>query len=611
MRSFLSKLLFSHLLLLGLVFAQGPQAKQPEAQRLLAQAEKAYQAGDYPGAEGHLLRLLRLSGQSPESERAAVILADVMLRQNQHAKAEMLIARFRQYYLSSPYIARMLYYEGLVRMHKGENAAAAKAFVQSANRTAVLSLFENNERALRHLIIGRGLKTEEMQEALQAAEKSAGMTSLLLEALGDEYFHSGRFRAAQTSYQDWLAKFPQSPRASEVREKLKKSASTSSTAKTILIMAPFSGDFSDIGKVLNEGAQLAVEEYGKRSGADYRSLRLDTQGDPITAVNKLRKILRDEDVDAIVGPAMSDVSTAVAIELSSRGSKIPMVTPTATTYGIADLGEGIFQFNVTTAMLGRAISAYALNCLGIKDYAILAPNTEYGFQLAEAFRANVDKNGGLILAHEYYNPNDADLSAFFQKIRTQVARVKLEREGFAKGFAGESIGASLKKAVADSVLEVPGLFLAAGNGEEVYKVASQTSYNKLRGQFLGSSGWNDKVLLHKQSPVVQGSIFSVDFPENPSSESWTAFRRNYQARWNRAPDKVGALGYDAMRFVLEGLQASSGKDGLIGTLRAVKSFEGVQGKVLFSDGNGANENTALYRIERRGFTEITGCAESP
>ncbi len=606
MRSYLAGLLFLSIL----TGTAAGQSKKAEADRLLGEAEKAYRIADYKGAETQLLRLLRLSGQSKESEKAAVMLTDVLLRLKQHGKAELLISRFRQYYLSSTHTARMLYYEGLVRLQKGDYASAARAFVQSADKTETLSLFENNERALRHLIDGRGLKSEELQQALQLAERSAAMTSLLLEALGDEYYRSGRFRAAHSAYQDWLSQFPRSARVAEVRDKLKKSSATQSQVKTILVMAPFSGEFGDIGKVLNEGAQLAIEEYNKQPGSGFRGLLLDTHGNPITAVTKLRKILREEDIDAIVGPAMSDVSTAVAIELSSRGSKIPMVTPTATTYGIADLGDGIFQFNVTTEILGRAVSAYALECLGLKDYAILAPNTEYGYQLSEAFRSNVDKSGGLVLAHEYYNPEDTDLAGYFEKIRTQVARVKLERERFEKGYTNESAGAALKKSVADSVLEVQGLFLPAGNGEDAYKLASQASYNKLRAQILGSSGWNDKMLLHKPSPVVQGAVFSVDFPENPSGESWKSFRRNYQTRWGKAPDKVGALGYDATRFLLEGLNSSPGKDGLISTLRGVRSFAGVQGLVLFGEGKGANQNTALYRVERKGFKEISGCVEA-
>ena len=153
--------------------------------------------------------------------------------------------------------------------------------------------------------------------------------------------------------------------------------------------------------------------------------------------------------------------------------------------------------------------------------------------------------------------------------------------------------------------------LVATNGEEAYTLASQAAFNKLRAQFLGSSGWNDKSMLHRSSTTpIQGAYFSVDFPENPKTDAYLAFARAYNAKWKRAPDKVAALAYDAARLTLQGMAAASNDDQIIPSLKAIKSFNGVLGRIAFDEKYGANTNAALYHVEKKGFKEVETCPEA-
>ncbi len=336
---------------------------------------------------------------------------------------------------------------------------------------------------------------------------------------------------------------------------------------------------------------------------------LDDQGNLIVGIHRLRKVMRDEKIDALLGPAMSDVSAAAAVDLSARKSKVPMVTPTATTHGIAALGDGIFQLNVTTGTLGQRIASYAVGCLKLKDFAIVAPNSEYGFQLAEAFQKVIEKKGGNIITTQYYEPDANDLAPQYQEVRKQAIKIyfeKLKQDGFpdpdAKTYA---------KTLSDSTLMLDGIFMPATNGEEAYKAASQASFNKIRTQFLGSSGWNDKTMLHRSgAPALVGAVFSVDFQENPKTETWMAFNRTFAAKWKHPPDKVAALSYDAAKFLLQGMSTASGDDQLIPSLKAIHSFNGVLGRIVFDERYGANANAAIYRVEKKGFKEVESCPEA-
>lgn len=82
--------------------------------------------------------------------------------------------------------------------------------------------------------------------------------------------------------------------------------------------------------------------------------------------------------------------------------------------------------------------------------------------------------------------------------------------------------------------------------------------------------------------------------------------------WAKATGAVkapAALAYDASRFLIQGLGAASGEDQLIPALRGIRSFNGVMGRIVFDEKTGANQNAAIYRVERKGFKEVEQCPE--
>jgi ABC-type branched-subunit amino acid transport system substrate-binding protein len=576
----------------------------------LKKAKASYQTGQLKEAETALNRLIKANGKSASAEEAMVMLADIGLRQGKTDQVTALITRFRRYFGSSVHLPRMAYYQGQAALRQGRNAEAAKAFAAAAVGADNSTLYANAGKGLWALVDGGGLSTEDMESTLELVDKDPGLRAGLLERIGDQYLREGRYQAARATFQDWMDRYSKLDNASRVKDKLRQAADAPTQNRTILLMAPMSGEFAEIGRALKEGAQLAVDENNARGGGRVETRILDDQGNLIVGIHRLRKAMREEKIDAIVGPAMSDVSAAAAVDLSARKSKVPMVTPTATTHGIAALGDGIFQLNVTTGTLGQRIASYATGCLKLKDFAIVAPETEYGYQLAEAFQRTVERKGGNVISVQYFQPESNDLAPQFEEIRKVAIKLYLEKQRM-EGIPPDNDPKAYGKMLADSTLPLDGLFLAATNGEEAYKLASQAAFNKIRAQFLGSSGWNDKTMLHRSSTVaIQNAYFSVDFQENPKTEAYLAFQRVFAAKWKHPPDKVASLAYDAARFVLQGMASASNEDQLIPGLKGIRSFNGVLGRIAFDEKYGANANAALYRVEKKGFKEVETCPEA-
>lgn len=591
--------------------ANAGAASDKAAASALKRTEAAYQSGQLKDAEIQLNRLLKSYAKSPAAEEAYVMLTDIALRQGHPEAALAQIARFRRAYGTSPFGARMAYYQGMALLRQGKNAEAARAFAAAAVAAPNATLYANAAKGLWAIVDGGGLLTEEAEGVLEATERDPALRAGLLERLGDQYVREGRYTAARSAYQDWMDRYGSGDGAGRVKEKLRQAAEAPVQNRTILLMAPMTGEFSDIGKAVKEGAQLAIDESNAKGAGRIETRILDDQGNLITGIHRLRKAMREEPIDAVLGPAMSDVSAGVAIDLSARKSRVPMVTPTATTHGIAALGDGIFQLNVTTGTLGQRIALYATGCLKLKDFAIVAPESEYGYQLADAFQKTVERKGGSVVSVQYFQPGAQDLGPQFEEIRKVAGKMYIEKLR-ADGMPSSELDyKAQQKIMTDSVLPLDGIFLAATNGEEAYTLASQAAFNKIRAQFLGSSGWNDKNMLHRSSTTaVQGAYFSVDFQENPKTDAYLAFSRSYTAKWKRAPDKVAALAYDAARFLLQGMSAAPNEDQIIPSLKAIKSFNGVLGRIVFDEKYGANTSAALYRVERKGFKEVETCPEA-
>src|SRR5690606_32708981 len=288
----------------------------------LTGAKTSYQAGQLKEAQNRLNRLIKQNSRSPAAEEAMVMLADIGLRQGKPDQALAVIARFQRQFSASPHHSRMSYYHGLAASRLGRNGEAANAFAISAIGADNEPLYENAAKGLWHLVEGGGLTSEDLESTLDMVEGDPFLKAGLLERVGDQALREGRFQAARTAYADWMERFRKSDGASRVRAKLKQASDAPKQNRTILLMAPMTGDFAEIGRSLKEGAQLAVDESNQRGGGRIETLILDDQGNLITGIHRLRKIMREEKVDAILGPAMSDVSAAAAVDLSARKSLV-------------------------------------------------------------------------------------------------------------------------------------------------------------------------------------------------------------------------------------------------------------------------------------------------
>ena len=378
-----------------------------------------------------------------------------------------------------------------------------------------------------------------------------------------------------------------------------------SSIPTVLVLAPVSGDFAEFGLDAVKGVRLALEKANLNGKVNLRVA--DTRADAVEALRRTRQVVAQDSVIAIVGPIMSAPAATVAAWLSSTHSNIPMLTPTATDAGISRMGWNIFQVNVSMDNLATGIANYAVDCLGIREFAVLSPIGDFGTAMTQSFSRAVESRGGVILATQEFEEGRPDYTTEFRKLRAERFDQILHKMNIARGAKNlDAMGAKEKRSfMKDSVFKVPGIFIPSSSPSDAGLIARQVAYHKLDGTLLGTSGWYGQDLIDEGKKLVEGSYFSVSFGNADTNQTYKDFKSAYKAKWNEEPkaDKVSGLSYSAASIVFSLI--ASGETDLVKKIYSQKVFRGVYGDIRFE--KGANANVQIMSVDSSAFVNKTVC----
>ena len=284
------------------------------------------------------------------------------------------------------------------------------------------------------------------------------------------------------------------------------------------------------------GAELATMQLNEAGGVRGMPIQLIARGIPTQRfvsenindteyVSKLvLELIVEEEVSAIVGPNRSTYAVVVG-EIAQRHG-IPMMATSATNPSVTAAGDFVFMAAFTDDFQGVAMAAFALQDLEVKTAAVLTHKGDvYSEGLSQTFINSFIAHGGQVVADEFYAAGDTDFTAQL----TTVAEAKPDVI-FSTGFSPE----------------VPLLVRQAR--EEVGITAT----------FIGGDSWDNTALIEAAGAAIDGSFFSSGFSAEaePSDlgEDAYQFVTAYTAMFGILPDGGAALGYDALRLVVQAMR---------------------------------------------------------
>ncbi len=561
---------------------------------------KKIQAGDFAGANSGLETLIKNRWKAGEPEKSVVLYVENCIRLGKLDEANRYAVQFLDFFPKSQYRARIETSLAILNVLAKDSYSGAETLRRILAYTKNPVAKARARDLLLQIFSAEILSANELQNLLEKGideKQTKGRAQL---SLGQKMQKENRNKAAVY----WYGEAKKSDPALAAKADTLKNALEGKSAgnPVILILAPLSGSYSDLGNYMVQGILLYTDSLKNKVQLQI----IDDHADPATALKKVKQALAQDSIIAVIGPLLSASAATVAAWMSEKTPQIPLITPTATDDGIAEMGKNIFQLNVSSARLASSIADYAMNCLKINEFAIMSPYGDYGSQMADEFQRAVERRGGVILAMQNYAEGLADYQNEFRLLRDRKLTLDTRRMNMSRGNSNVSALSRRESWLQDSTLTFSAIFIPSSNPADAGSMAAQVAFNKLRvGNLLGSSGWYGRDLLQNAKNHAEGSIFSTAFFSNEIDNGLKEFSEKFRNKWQREPDgnKVAGLSYDAIRIVDAVL---SGSNSLPAAILQKKEYSGVYGKIIFTS-DGANESVGLISVEQGKFTEKSNC----
>jgi branched-chain amino acid transport system substrate-binding protein len=286
-----------------------------------------------------------------------------------------------------------------------------------------------------------------------------------------------------------------------------------------------SGNIAPAGKEQILGAQIAEEYFNNLGGVNGRPVKLvlqDAGSDEATAINAFQHLVDVARVVGIVGPSLSQQAFA-ADPLANR-AKVPVIGPSNTAKGIAQIGEFVSRVSAPVSLLAPAAVKAALELRPmIRRVAVLyAQDEAFSKSEAEIFQFAVTNTFKLDLATvQTFQTTDTDFTA-------QVT--------------------SVLNAKVDLVI-ISGLQV---DGATVVKQLRELGY---KGFIIGGNGLNTTNIFPICKAHCAGLLIAQAYSPEFKSEVNDTFRSMYKGKRDKDPTQLSAQSFTAVQVFVEALRA--------------------------------------------------------
>jgi len=278
------------------------------------------------------------------------------------------------------------------------------------------------------------------------------------------------------------------------------------------VIMPMTGKNSTFGEESWNGMLMAQDDL-KEQGIEWDLMLKDNKSEELTAGNQAKLLIENKNVHVLLGAVASSCTQAIALITKEAG--VPLITPASTNDKLTtEGGPMVSRICFNDSFQGAVLANFALKQGWKKAVAVVDKAQVYSTGLAENFRKVMEANGGTV-AFEYYTTEDTDFSNTIQNVANHKPQVV-----FISGYYTQ-VG--------------PMMRLSKGKWDGI--------------PMLGGDGLDSPDLVglvgDTNADIYMSSHFAADAPD----EMVRDFAKRYEARFQKPPGAMAALGYDVL-FVL-------------------------------------------------------------
>lgn len=316
------------------------------------------------------------------------------------------------------------------------------------------------------------------------------------------------------------------------------------------------GGVSIYGQSAYNGIKLAADEINASGGINGKKIELipyDTKSETAEAANGAMKLITENKVKALLGPATSGAS--VSAQQVATEHKIPMITPSGTAENVTVDNKGnvrkyIFRAPFIDAFQGTVMATFAVNDLQAKTAVIYMDNSsDYSKGQAATFEEVFTKAGGKIVGKESYLQKDVDFKSSLTKI----------------------------KGMNPDVIYIPGYY------QEVAMIIKQARELGVNQPLMGGDGWDSPQMFEVAGTALTNAYMSNHYAADDNDPKVKDFVEKYNKKYGANPEAFAALAYDSMMLLADAMKRAGSDDPekVTEALANTKDMELVTGKIFF------------------------------
>ncbi|HKM87049.1 MAG TPA: penicillin-binding protein activator [Xanthobacteraceae bacterium] len=325
-----------------------------------------------------------------------------------------------------------------------------------------------------------------------------------------------------------------------------------------------SGNAGLAGQAMRNAAEMALAEF---NSPNIQLLVKDDGGTAEAARQGAQQAL-DEGAEIILGPLFAQ-SVGIVGQVA-RARNIPVIAFSTDT-NVASRGIYLLSFLPESDV--RRIVQYA-GSTGKRSYAALIPDNPYGTVVEAAFKQDVSRHGGQVVALERYAHDKA-------------------------AMAGPA------KNVAQAAARADAIFIPDGGDAvpDVVQALVASGVNTKKIQLLGTGLWDDPRIL--SAAALDGGWYAA-----PDSGGFRNFAARYRTRYKQEPVRTATLAYDAVALIAALAKTQGPQRFSAEVLTNPSGFSGIDGLFRFRP-DGTNERgLAVMRVTPSGAQVVSPAPKS-
>ena len=321
---------------------------------------------------------------------------------------------------------------------------------------------------------------------------------------------------------------------------------------SIGVVLPLTGHLASTGEQMKQGFDLALDEINndQSSNTKFKFIIKDDTGTPEGAVDAFNKLIHQDGVSVILGPATSS-ATQAAFPIAQE-NRVVAISPTSGARGLSAIGDFVFRIPLATNIVALKGVETTYAKLGYQRVATMYDETDlFSTDRDTAVREALTAIGVEVLTTEVFQSGYTDFSAQLTRIKALNPDVifvsVLPPEKASILIQGHELGIS-----------VP-IIISSLTSAEV--------------QTAGAA--------------AEGAITFIGWLSTDDTPGNQAFVQNYSETFSIEPNSFAASSYASVYILAEAIKNAESTDSISirDALVNIRDFDTVLGKFSF-DANG-------------------------